>query len=58
MYMVSIMCPFCSKKNAQKPIKEWTYGKNTSVKRFKCECEKLFNFYDNGNKNWTIPKKK
>ena len=55
--MVSVICPFCSKTNSQKPIKEWSYGINTLVKRFKCECKKPFNFFDNGNKTWTIPKK-
>jgi len=58
MFMDSSTCPFCSKKNEQKPIKEWNYGKNVKVKRFKCECGKIFNFYNNGIKTWTIPKKK
>ena len=56
--MIFAVCPFCSKKNEQKPIKEWNYGKNIKVKRFKCECGKIFNFYDNDKKTWTIPKKK
>ena len=56
--MLTIECPICSIKQKEKPINEWSYGKNTSVKRFKCECGKSFNLYDNGNKTWTIPKKK
>jgi len=55
---MKIKCPICSHQQKEKSIKEWNYGKNISVKRFKCKCGKFFNFYDNGNKTWTIPKKK
>ena len=47
----------CNKEQKQKPMKSWTYGKNISVKRFECKCGKFFNFYDNGNVTWTIPKR-
>jgi len=55
---LTIECPVCAKKQKEKPLKEWNYGKNTSVKRFKCKCGKFFNFYENVNKTWTTPKKK
>ena len=51
------LCPLCNRKNNEKPIKEWKYGQ-IDVKRFKCKCGNLFNFYQNGIKNWTIPKAK
>ena len=56
--MGDAICPFCSKIQPQKPLKEWKYGENVNVKRFKCKCGKLFNQYNNSQKIWTIPKKK
>lgn len=56
--MVFAICPFCSKEEDRKPIKEWNYGAGVKVKRFKCKCEKMFNLYTNPTKIWTIPKKK
>jgi len=56
--LAELKCPICDKKQSQKPEKVWTYGKNIAVQRFKCLCGEFFNFYDNGNKTWTIPKKK
>jgi len=56
--MVSAICPFCSKEEDRKPIKEWNYGAGVKVKRFKCKCEKMFNLYTSPTKIWTIPKKK
>lgn len=64
------ICPFCNAKQKQKPIKSWSYGKiiqrhedngnmwGAAIKcsRYKCECDKIFNFYKSPNKSWTIPK--
>lgn len=65
-------CPYCSKKQSQKPVKSWKYGKaivpHTSKEakwgkpitcyRYNCVCGKFFNFYDSvKGKSWTIPKK-
>jgi hypothetical protein len=54
---MEILCPHCALEQKGKPEKEWKYGADIHVQRFKCKCKKLFNFYTNGRKFWTIPKK-
>jgi len=64
-------CPYCSKKQSQKPLKSWQYGKTivertpkgpkwgnaVTCSRYSCKCGKLFNFYHSvKGKSWTIPK--
>ncbi len=63
-------CPYCNKRQTQKPVKSWAYGKmiekrtdkgtswgsSVNCARYKCKCSKYFNFYSSKNKNWTIPK--
>lgn len=64
-------CPYCSKKQSQKPVKSWKYGQmivtrtikgtkwgpNITCSRYNCKCGKLFNFYHSvKGKTWTIPK--
>jgi len=50
------VCPYCEKKQSEKPIKKWAYGK-TSVNRYECKCGKIFNHYVSPTTTWTIPKK-
>jgi len=68
---MEILCPFCFKKQKQKPKKSWRYGKLIKKRtemgtkwigtiycsRFKCSCGKSFNFYKSPKTTWTIPKK-
>jgi len=70
---VDTKCPFCGKKQNQKPIKSWNYGKMieskdksgtkwgaaVTVARYLCVCGKPFNFFSTAKgKSWTIPKVK
>ncbi len=65
------VCPFCSKKQTQEPVKTWKYGKMIisrtekgtkwgsaiTCSRFNCKCGKKFNSYNSAKgKSWTIPK--
>lgn len=52
------VCPFCNKKQKQKPLKNWQYLKTISVCRYKCSCDKFFQFYQSHKSSWTIPKPK
>ena len=68
---MEIKCPHCNKKQKQKPIKSWVYGKmiesrtktgtkwgaSVNCSRHSCSCGKSFNFYfTSKGKYWTIPK--
>ena len=68
---MEIKCPHCEKKQEQKPLKSWHYGKmiekrtengtewGASVKcsHYSCKCGKPFRFYlTTKGKYWTIPK--
>ncbi|WOV93285.1 MAG: hypothetical protein R1F52_01200 [Candidatus Nitrosoabyssus spongiisocia] len=55
--MSDVSCPICGVTQKDKPLKEWKYS-DTVVRRFKCDCGKMFNIYTGKNKTWTIPKSK
>ena len=50
-------CPFCGRKQTDKPVKTWSYGK-IEVNRYLCQCKKTFNHYQSEKSSWTIPKRK
>ena len=66
-------CPFCDKKQLEKPLKSWQYGKmikkrikggkiewgaTINVERYACKCGKFFNqCISTKGKSWTIPKR-
>ncbi len=49
-------CPICKVEFAEKPFKEWQYGK-FRVSRFECpDCREKFNSYvSDDSKSFTIP---
>ena len=70
---MDIKCPICKKKQSQKPVKSWSYGKmiekrttkgtvwgaSVNCSQYHCECGKSFRFYlTTKGKSWTIPKSK
>ena len=70
---MNIKCPYCRKKQEQKPTKVWAYGKmiesktknetkwgaSVNCSQYYCECGKAFRYYlTTKGKDWTIPKPK